>query len=78
MTEINVKNYTKHYRYYSDNVTEYTYSCPESLNLEEFSKVLEEGKAYIYGSIEFVKKQLRYASGKVVFQYICRASMSVD
>lgn len=76
--EIETKNYTKHYRYYSDNVTEYVYNTDKSLNLDEFEKVLNEGKAYLCGCIEFAKKQLRYASGKVMFQHICRVSMSVD
>lgn len=78
MKNLEIKNYTKHYRYYSDNVTEYIYNTDKNLNLDEFEKVLEAGKAYICGSIEFIKKQLRYASGKISFQYICRTAMSVD
>lgn len=75
---IETKNYTKHYRYYSDNVTEYIYNSDKNLNLAEFEKILNEGKAYICGSIEFIKKQLRYASGKVMFQHVCKVSMSVN
>ena len=78
MNNIETKNYTKHYRFYSDNVTEYIYTSDKSLNLDEFEKVLRECKAYICGSIEFVKKQLRYSSGKIIFQHVCRVSMSVN
>ncbi len=78
MLSLEIKNYTKHHRFYSDNVTEYVYNSDKNLNVDEFEKVLDECQAYLFGCIEFAKKQLRYASGKIVFQHICRVSMSVN
>ena len=78
LNEIESKNYTKHHRYYSDNVTEYSYTTDKSLGREEFERVLEEGKAYLCGMIQYTKRQLSFNSGKVLFQHICKVSMSVN
>lgn len=80
MNEIETKNYTTYNRGRAfDNVTEYIYTCQRSLNVDVFNNLLEANQISLVGGyISFIKRQLRYKSGKVVFQHIAKFQTSVN
>ncbi len=75
MNKLEVRDYDRHYRFYTDWVTEYILTSDKSLSLDEFKKILQEAKTEIYGNIKFIKKQLTYKSGKIQYRHICEAVM---
>lgn len=75
MDKLKIRDYDRHYRFYSDQVTEYALTSDKSLSLDEFKKILKEAKAYLYGEIKFIKKQLTFKNGKIQYLHICEAVM---
>lgn len=73
LNTVETREYTKQWnRYCTDYITEYAYTIEKSLSVDEFNKILESAKAYLYGQIEYVKRKLVYKSGKTEFKHICR------
>lgn len=70
--ELTSREYTKQYRYYSDYITEYEYISENNLTMDEFEKILETGKAYLYGTISFIKKQLTFSNGITLYKHVCQ------
>ena len=80
MNEIETKNYTTYFRGRAfDNVVEYTFTCRKSLNLEAFDNILKANNIALEGGwVSFIKKQLSFKSGKVIFQHIAKFQTSVN
>lgn len=55
LNTVETREYTKQWnRYCTDYITEYAYTIEKSLSVDEFNKILESAKAYLYGQIEYV------------------------
>lgn len=76
--QIERKNYTKQYRFYSDNINEYSVVLDKSLSIEAFTNFLNANGIQLYGMITFAKKLLTFANGKKQYKHIAYCAMSTN
>ncbi len=76
--QIERKNYTKQYRFYSDNINEYSVVLDKSLSIEAFINFLNANGIQLYGMITFAKKLLTFANGKKQYKHIAYCAMSTN
>ncbi len=76
--QIERKNYTKQYRFYSDNINEYSVVLDKSLSVEAFTNFLNANGIQLYGMITFAKKLLTFANGKKQYKHIAYCAMSTN
>ena len=76
--QIETKNYTKRYRFYSDNVNEYSVVLDKSLTVEAFKQLLNDNGITLYGMITYAKKLLTFANGKKQYRHIAYCAMSTN
>lgn len=76
--QIERKNYTKQYRFYSDNINEYSVVLYKSLSVEAFTNFLNANGIQLYGMITFAKKLLTFANGKKQYKHIAYCAMSTN
>lgn len=74
------RNYTKYYKgRFADDVSEYSFISPKSLNIKEFKDLLQASNISLQGGwLSFIKKQLTLKSGKILYKHIVRLEISVN
>lgn len=76
--QIEQKNYTKRYRFYSDNINEYSVVLDKSLTIEAFERFLNDNGIQLYGMITFAKKLLTFTNGQKQYKHIAYCAMSTN
>ena len=74
------KNYTTYLRGRAwDNVTEYSFISPNSLNTKEFEEIIRLNKIILQGGwVSYIKKLLTLKSGKTLYKHIAKLEVSVN
>lgn len=73
------RNYIKYKGRIADDVYEYNYVSPKSMNINEFQELLEANNISLTGGwLSFLKKALRLKTGQTYYKHTAKLVFSVD
>jgi hypothetical protein len=79
VNEFESRNYTKYKGRFAEDVTEFSYIAPSSLNIDEFKELLQSNNIILQGGwVSYIKKKLTLKSGKVLYKHIAKLEISVN